>query len=169
MKQKKNTFTEFSSTVQKVQMAFKCFIRKKLKENGIDLSFEMLEVLKCLWEKEGLKQQDVADYVMKDKASLTLLIDNLTRRNLVKRTEDPSDRRNNLIMLTDQGQALRLTIQPWIDEMYWIAGDDVPEQLLRDGIVLFDKIYGNLMQLGTRCLGETTPKEGINKNLQLAQ
>ena len=106
---------------------------------------------------------------MKDKASLTLLIDNLTRRNLVKRTEDPSDRRNNLIMLTDQGQALRLTIQPWIDEMYWIAGDDVPEQLLRDGIVLFDKIYGNLMQLGTRCLGETTPKEGINKNLQLAQ
>jgi len=169
MRQKKNTFTEFSSTVLKVQMAFKCFIRKKLKENGIDLSYEMLEVLKCLWEKEGLKQQDVADYVMKDKASLTLLIDNLTRRNLVKRTEDPSDRRNKLIILTEQGQALKHTIQPWIDEMYWMAGEDVPETLLREGIVLFDKIYGNLMQAGTRCLGEQMPELSINKSLQLVQ
>jgi DNA-binding MarR family transcriptional regulator len=144
MKQKKNTFTEFSSTVLKVQMAFKCFMRKKLKEHGIDLSFEMLEVLKCLWEKEGLKQQDVADFVMKDKASLTLLIDNLTRRNLVKRTEDPNDRRNKLVTLTEEGAALKYKIQPWIDEMYGMAGTDVPEEMLREGIVLFDKIYGNL-------------------------
>jgi len=169
VKQKKNTFTEFSSTVMKVQIAFKCFIRKKLKENGIDLSFEMLEVLKCLWEKEGLKQQDVADYVMKDKASLTLLIDNLTRRNLVKRTEDPSDRRNKLVMLTEDGLALKNTIEPWIDEMYAMAGTDIPEELLREGIILFDKIYGNLQEAETSCFLQARPENVINKNLQLVQ
>jgi DNA-binding MarR family transcriptional regulator len=140
----KNTFTEFSSTVIKVQMAFKCFMRKKFKEHGLDLSFEMLEVLKCLWEKDGVKQQDVADFVMKDKASLTLLVDNLTRRNLVQRTEDPGDRRNKLVTLTGEGRALKVTVMPWIEEMYAMAGRDVPETLLKEGIELFDRIYGNL-------------------------
>lgn len=144
MKQKQNTFTEFSSTVVRTQMAFKYFIRKKFKEHGLDLSFEMLEVLKCLWEREGLKQQEIADYVLKDKASLTLLIDNLTRRNLVKRTEDPNDRRNKLVSLTPEGAALRHTIEPWINEMYQVAGKDVPENLLKEGILLFDRIYLNL-------------------------
>jgi DNA-binding MarR family transcriptional regulator len=119
-------------------------MRKKFKENGVDLSFEMLEVLKCLWEKDGVKQQDVADFVLKDKASLTLLIDNLTRRNLVKRVEDPTDRRNKLVMLTDEGTALKHTVEPWVEEMYNMAGTLVPDEMLREGIVLFDKIYGNL-------------------------
>jgi DNA-binding MarR family transcriptional regulator len=144
MKQKKNTFAEFSSTVLKTQAAFKCFMRNKFREHGIDLSLEMLQVLVCLWEKEGVKQQEVADIVMKDKASLTLLIDNLARRNLVKRMEDPNDRRNKLVTLTCDGAALRHTIEPWIEEMYEMAGRDVPEQMLTEGIVLFDKIYGNL-------------------------
>jgi DNA-binding MarR family transcriptional regulator len=144
MKQKKDTFAEFGSTVLKVQIAFKCHMRKKFKDHGIDLSFEMLEVLKCLWEKEGVKQQDIADFVLKDKASLTLLIDNLTRRNLVKRVEDPKDRRNKLVVLTEEGNVLQHTIQPWVDEMYYLAGTEVPEELLKDGIALFEKIYGNL-------------------------
>ena len=169
MKQNKNTFSEFSSTVLKVQMAFKCFIRKRLRDNGIDLSFEMLEVLKCLWEKEGVKQQDIADFVMKDKASLTLLLDNLTRRNLVKRTEDPSDRRNKLVMLTPQGLALKHTIAPWIEEMYNIAGKNVLDEELSDGILLFEKIYGNLKETDEGCCLQTPLERLINKSLQLVQ
>jgi DNA-binding MarR family transcriptional regulator len=152
MKQKNNTFSEFGSTVLKVQMAFKCHMRKKFKDHGIDLSFEMLEVLKCLWGKDGVKQQDIADFVLKDKASLTLLIDNLTRRNLVKRGEDPNDRRNKLVRLTKEGTALQHTIQPWVDEMYCLAGTQVPEEMLKDGIALFEKIYSNLKATETAAL-----------------
>jgi len=145
MEEKKNsTFAEFSSTVVKANMAFKCFMRSKFKEHGIDLSFEMLQVLLCLWEKEGVKQQEIANIVLKDKASLTLLIDNLTRRKLVMRTEDVNDRRNKLVTLTEEGMQLKCQIMPWIHEMYSIAGKGISQDLLKEGILLFEKICGNL-------------------------
>jgi len=40
---------------------------------------------------------------------------------------------------------------------------------LREGIILFDKIYGNLQEAETSCFLQARPENVINKNLQLVQ
>jgi DNA-binding MarR family transcriptional regulator len=129
-----------------VQSEFKVFIRNKLKAHNIDLTFEMLQVLLLLWKKDDVNQQELANLLHKDKASLTYLIDNLSKRKLVQRSEDPADRRNKRITLMSEGARLNDIIRPWIDEMFTIAGKDIPVQLLKDGIALFEKMLTNLRQ-----------------------
>ena len=145
MRTKKNEeFVNFLSEVNKAILALKTFMRNKMKASNLDLTFEMLQVLKYLWSRERSNQQEIANYTLKDKASLTYLIDNLAKRNLVIRTEDREDRRNKLISLTTEGVALKKIIEPWLDEMYTLAGREISAQLLFEGTELFKKINANL-------------------------
>src|SRR3954463_12491546 len=79
-------------------------IQVKIKEHQLDITFELLEITAILWRKDGVNQQELADVVVKDKSSMTYLIDNLVKRNLVTRVEDEIDRRNKRICLTAEGK-----------------------------------------------------------------
>lgn len=70
---------------------------------GLNISTEQWSVLAALWQKDKVTQQTLCDLTRKDKPSMTRLIDNLEKRNLVVRVSDPSDRRTNIIHLTEEG------------------------------------------------------------------
>jgi len=74
---------------------------------GVDITTEQWSILACLWQKDRVTQQALCSLTLKDKPSMTRLIDNLEKRNLVIRVADHKDRRINLIHLTDAGMALQ--------------------------------------------------------------
>jgi DNA-binding MarR family transcriptional regulator len=133
-KTKREKTEQLALTIVRVNLAFRQFIQARFKSHNIDLTFEMLQVLGCLWQKDGINQQEIADLTVKDKASMTYLIDNLSRRQLGYRQEDSTDRRNKLIYLTTEGKKLRQIIHPWIEEMYAIAGKDMTIEMLNQAI-----------------------------------
>ncbi|GAA4301706.1 MarR family transcriptional regulator [Nibribacter koreensis] len=138
----------FLKQMTKVTSALKGFMRQKFKENNINITFEMLQVLRYLWEKESVNQQEIANAIIKDKASLTYLIDNLVGRNLVQRTEDSQDRRNKIITLTPAGKELAAMIQPWVEEMYDLVAKSGTLEELETGLQLFKNIHQNLQKKG---------------------
>ncbi|MDD3787705.1 MAG: MarR family transcriptional regulator [Petrimonas sp.] len=74
---------------------------------GVDITTEQWSVLACLWKKDKITQQALCDLTRKDKPSMTRLIDNLERHHLVVRVSDASDRRINLIHLTELGAEMQ--------------------------------------------------------------
>lgn len=145
MAKTKREVTElFARTVIRVNLAFRQFIQSKFKEHNVDLTFEMLQVLAILWQQDGINQQELADQTVKDKASMTYLIDNIVRRGLVYRQEDGSDRRNKLIFLTDEGRQLKQQIQPWLDEMFSVAGKNTTIDMLNDCIGQLETIRNSI-------------------------
>jgi DNA-binding MarR family transcriptional regulator len=143
-KSKSETIIEFTRKILTVNTAYRQFLQCTLKAHKMGLTFEMLQVMGCLWKKDGINQQEITNITVKDKASMTYLIDNLAKRNLVKRQEDPSDRRNKLILLTEQGKQLKNKIQPFIDEMYQVAGKNVEIGLLNECMEVLSKVENNL-------------------------
>ncbi|WP_420153366.1 MarR family winged helix-turn-helix transcriptional regulator [Siphonobacter sp.] len=128
-------------------MAFRQFIQQKFKTYKVDLTFEMVQVMSFLSENEGSNQQEIANATVKDKASLTYLIDNLTKRGLVHRREDEQDRRNKRIFLTEKGsELLNSTIMPWADEMYAVAMQEVSPYEIQLVINVLSKITQNLRE-----------------------
>ncbi len=115
-------------------------IQEKIKENGINLTFEMLEVLSCLWRRDGIIQQEIADYTLRDKSSLTYLLDNLVKRKLVSRVEDGNDRRNKLIFLTQEGLALKDQLYPWAMEVYQAASEKLDETALETAVAVLSQM-----------------------------
>ncbi len=141
---KNDIVAEFTRELIRVNTAFRQHIQATLRHNNMDLTFEMLQVLACLWAANGINQQEIANLTVKDKASVTYLIDNLTKRGLVIRKEDEDDRRNKLIFLTEAGKALKAEIEPWIQEMHAFAGLDMPVQAIKDCIGVMVKFRENL-------------------------
>ncbi len=100
------------------RMAFRQTIQRVLKRNHIEMTFEMLQVMHNLWITEGVSQQYLARKTAKDKACLTNLINNLEKKNWVMRREDPTDKRNRLVFLTDEGRELCQLVRPLLDGIY---------------------------------------------------
>ncbi len=144
MAKKSEITAAFNRKLLMVNTAYRQFIQAKLKEHNVDLTFEMLQVMACLWNQDGINQQETANITVKDKASMTYLIDNLTKRGLVYRTEDANDRRNKLILLTEQGKFLKTSIQPVIDEMHEASGKNIDVSKLKEFMAILDKIEDNL-------------------------
>lgn len=104
--------------VSVVRDAMRHFVQRRLREENIDLTFEMLQVISTLMEQGEINQQEIANLLNKDKTSITYLLDNLTKRGLVTRMEDPDDRRNKIIHRTEAGRQLTDQLTPIIQELH---------------------------------------------------
>ena len=137
--------SKFTKEITLVNLAFKQFLQSKLREHNIDLTFEMMQILYCLWNKDGVNQQEIANVTAKDKASVTYVLDNLVKRKLVYRQEG-TDRRNKIIYLTPEGKMMKKKVQPWIRALNNTAKKQVPQEQLEELIGIMGKIRKNLVK-----------------------
>lgn len=142
--QKAQTAGEFAHLSFELRDLLRQFLQKKFRENDIELTYEMQQVMSCLWKTDGIKQQELADRTLKDKASLTGLIHNLEKRKFVKRIEDKHDRRNKLIFLTPAGKKLGEEVQPWLTEMYSLVSANVDINAINECMELVQTMVNNL-------------------------
>ncbi len=114
----------------KVSAAIYRKLYRNFKKNGLDITPEQWTVLIYLWEKDGVKQQDLCDATFKDKPSMTRLLDNMERQHLVVRISQEQDRRTNLIYLTKTGKDLeqsahQITIQTLNEALEGISAEEL--------------------------------------------
>jgi DNA-binding MarR family transcriptional regulator len=122
----------FVDAVIAVRQAFKQLAQQKIKDlHDREITYEMLQVLIVLWKKNQVNQQEVANTVQKNKASLTPLIDSLVKRKLVTRSEDPGDRRNKIISLTRTGKQYKKKFTPMMTELYAVIKGSIPDEKLQ--------------------------------------
>lgn len=77
---------------------------KVLKPYGLTL--EQFVPLKHLFFEPGATQRQICEGTKKTPANMTRILDRLEKKSLVKRRENPKDRRASLVFLTDKGEAL---------------------------------------------------------------
>lgn len=135
---------ELGRSMAELRSCFRQYIQVKLKEYSIDMTFEMLEVMSFLWVKDGINQQELADKTLRDKSAMTYLIDNLVKRNVVKRVEDENDRRNKLIYLTSEGKELQISLRPWVSDVFEQATVELTVDDVKCGISVLNKMIDNL-------------------------
>lgn len=75
-----------------------------LKNNGVDLTHSQYVVLRVLYAKDGISQQELAKRVYKDVAAIKRTLDILEGKGLVQRV--PVTMRKNSILITETGKQL---------------------------------------------------------------
>lgn len=104
--------------IQALSVNVRHYMHKQIAILDLDITYEMVKVLFILSENESMNQQQIADVTLKNKASLTSLIDNMQKRDLVIRTEDTADRRNKIITLTDNGKKTLNIVKPVLKNLF---------------------------------------------------
>jgi DNA-binding MarR family transcriptional regulator len=97
----------YSFITGKASTALARRLQKNFKQNGVEITIEQWSVLYHLWKQDGLSQQELCNATFRDKPSITRLVDNLEKLKLVRRVSSKSDRRMNLIYLTETAKRIQ--------------------------------------------------------------
>lgn len=111
-------------------LSARAFLSRRLEDNGIDMTIEQFKVMVVLWKEKSSTQQNIADFVGKDKTSVTRLIAGLEKRSLIQRTSDANDKRCNLVTLTAQGIALEVPTMAVLSEASAFVHQNIDPQEL---------------------------------------
>ncbi|MCX6335976.1 MAG: MarR family transcriptional regulator [Bacteroidetes bacterium] len=119
-------------------------LQKNFRAAGLEITIEQWSVLYHLWKEDGLSQQELCNRTFRDKPSITRLIDNLEKQNLVNRMPSSTDRRINLVSLTDKAKDMQqLTIdlanQTMNEALIGVKKEDI--DLVK---LVFQRVYDNL-------------------------
>lgn len=128
----------------RVPLLLNRFLSQNFKARGIHLTREQWSVLAVLWKTDGCSQQLIADTTSRDKPSITRLVDNLVKEGYITREQHESDRRTNLIYLTQKGKEVEVPVMEVVDETIGKATRGLSEmqiEVIRDA---FQLIYDNI-------------------------
>jgi len=120
-------------------------LQKNFRAAGLEITIEQWSVLYHLWKEDCLSQQELCNRTFRDKPSITRLIDNLEKQNLVIRTSSQTDRRINLVCLTENAKALQqqtidLANQTMNEALVGIDKDEI--EIVKN---VLQKVYDNLV------------------------
>jgi len=99
-----NTYTKLMRAAESVTA------RTSRAMTAADLTISQFGVLEALLHKGSLCQRDIAAKILKSSGNMTMVIDNLEKRSLVRRERDNEDRRYLTVHLTAAGSALISTV-----------------------------------------------------------
>jgi MarR family 2-MHQ and catechol resistance regulon transcriptional repressor len=101
-----NTFIKFTRSVDS-------FLARLNEHHTIDdLTESQFGVLEAIYHLGPMCQNELGHKILKSSGNMTLVIDNLEKKNLVKRTRSTEDRRMVMVSLTRAGEELIDRILP---------------------------------------------------------
>ncbi|WP_158795793.1 MarR family winged helix-turn-helix transcriptional regulator [Pedobacter sp. L105] len=144
--EKSEPIVEFCQSIFEFRFRLRKMFQVKLKEAGMTISFEVLEVMSILHKKGGINQQELADLLFKDKSSMTYLLDNMVKGGWVLRKEDEVDRRNKLIFLTDKSHQLKEELSPLVEQCFAVLSENITPQDIKEGMHTLSKMNNSLLE-----------------------
>jgi DNA-binding MarR family transcriptional regulator len=121
-------------------------LQKSFRNAGLEITIEQWSILYHLWKEDCLSQQELCNRTFRDKPSITRLIDNLEKLHLVTRVASATDRRINLVCLTEaarniQQQTIDLANQTMNEALVGITKEET--EVVKK---VFQQVYDNLMK-----------------------
>src|SRR5665213_2101327 len=117
LNQKAKTARQFTHLLLELRDELRRHLQQKFRENNVSLTYEMHQVMVCLWAKDGIRQQDL---------------------------EDKNDRRSKLIFLTNKGKELGKIAEPWLEELYKLASLKVTMNEMEESMKTVQKMIDNV-------------------------
>ena len=125
-----------------VHNRFKQCVAGIFESQGFNITPEQFLVMDTLWDEGVLTQQQIADYMLKDKNSVVKLVDGLEERNLVRRTSNPKDRRQNLIEVTEYA----MSIKDKVTKVAMEAVDKIINGIAKEDLQKFIKVLSKMAE-----------------------
>ena len=144
MQEYSQTMHFYFNSLLKMRQYLRKQVQSKLAEFGhADVTLEMTQILYYIHfiaKNQQTNQKDIAERTGKNKSSVTSLINNLEKRNLIKREINPESRRSNIISLTSEGLQFVEDIYDNVYKTFDLEAAEVSLLDLQKSTELMDKL-----------------------------
>lgn len=134
----------YSFITGKASTAIARNLQKKFAAAGLKITIEQWSVLYHLWKEDGKSQQELCVATFRDKPSITRLVDNLEKQQLVRRVASDQDRRINRIYITRQAHKLQEETMQLAEATLNEALNGVPPERIDICKEVLQIVYDNL-------------------------
>jgi len=101
---------------------------KEFLGHGLELTPEQWVVLVQLWEKDGQSQSALSERTLRDRPTMSRILDTMEKSDLVTRVVDEHDARSRLVKLTRTGRSLQPKLVPVAKKLVARLERDIPER-----------------------------------------
>ena len=113
---------------------------------GLDVTLPQLGMLHFIFCHGEISQQELAEATDKDKSAVLRGIDILERKGYVSRIADATDRRKNILRISEKALEILDTVKPHFMEHANIMTHDIPENEINTCMQVLKKMQENARQ-----------------------
>lgn len=85
---------------------------REFNQLGLEITPEQWIVLARLWQRDGRTVSELSESTLRDKPTMSRILDSMEKAGLLTRTVDEKDARSRIVALTREGKALRKKLVP---------------------------------------------------------
>ena len=133
---------EMGMLVNSAQRAMTRRFVQNATKSGLDISLDQWMILGPIWQFESISQKEIGEICLKDKTSITRIIDTLEQKNLVVRVEDQLDHRIKRVVLTNAGKQLFFDALPIMER----TREEVRANISDNDIYTFKSVLSKILK-----------------------
>ncbi|HEY3668390.1 MAG TPA: MarR family transcriptional regulator [Polyangiaceae bacterium] len=96
-------------------------------QHGLEITPEQWIVLARLWQRDGRTVSELSESTLRDRPTMSRILDSMEAGGLLTRTVDAKDARSRIVTLTREGKALRKKLVPVAKSLVERLEQGVPE------------------------------------------
>ena len=127
----------------KLAKRFQEQMQKSFQASGHNITVEQFTILAQLWYQDGLRQQEIAEAIDRDKTTVSRVLNTMIKQGLVFRVPG-TDKRERLIHLTNHGKQLQDQLVNLSGGLYMTAISGLAENEIRTALKTISRILENL-------------------------
>jgi DNA-binding MarR family transcriptional regulator len=117
---------------------------REFREHGLEITPEQWIVLVRLWERDGRTPSELSEATLRDRPTMTRILDTMERSGLIERAQAAEDGRVRIITLTRAGRELRAPLTAAAKRMVKRLERGIPEADLLTTQRTLQRIFENL-------------------------
>ena len=122
-------------------------VRQELSEEEQDFQSAHFAILSDLWQCDGVRQQDLASALVKDKGTIARALRQMEDKQLIERRAGEADKRTKRIYLTERGRTFRGRLLPLAERITHEATADVDPEEYRICLKVLGQIHHRLTHI----------------------
>jgi MarR family transcriptional regulator, organic hydroperoxide resistance regulator len=117
---------------------------RSFNEHGLELTPEQWIVLARLWQRDRRTVSELSESTLRDKPTMSRILDSMEKGGLVTRSVDRQDARTRIVELTREGRGLRKKLVPIAKSIVERLESGVPEAELLTTRRTLRRLFENL-------------------------
>jgi DNA-binding MarR family transcriptional regulator len=119
----------------------------------LKITFPQFGALLRLSFQDNVTQKELSDIMDTDTTTIMVICDSLEKKGLLKRMRDPSDRRVNRLILTEEGKNVISKAYPLMLKRYEFFVNSISKKELDEITPILDKLYKSIKSQYKKELG----------------
>ncbi|TMM51527.1 MarR family transcriptional regulator [Maribacter algarum] len=119
-----NTYFQIELTARRIRQ----YGQNVLKSQGIDITIEQWLVMNVINENESINQIDVGEKLVKDKPTISRMVNHLEKKGFIIKTSSSTDSRKVELTISKKGETMINNLYPIIEKIRFTGLNELSEK-----------------------------------------